>query len=221
MAGSKPLRIWAHPHTPVPAGRSFTHRRTQPLGGIPESWRGPLKRRGHGRRKDSCGYRDARPGACLPSARAIGRRAGPAPWARPVKPRPLGGSSASAAPAPRAPGTLPRGRPSGVRLLRVWATAPTAPITLVQTSARCAGRTPLRARRRREEPSLKGACGGRGRRPAGTLNISTISTSSAKWTLAGSSRIRLLCEFNELTGDENNAETFIVIVCMQYYIKYA
>lgn len=99
--------------------------------------------------------------------RPIGPRARPRPVGEPGEAPPHPAPAACEAPAPRATrvllGVATRTCVSG----RVWATAPTAPITLVQTGPRRAGGTPLGARRRPEETLLKGACRDGGRPPAG------------------------------------------------------
>lgn len=120
-------------------------RRTQPPGACdPESQRGPLPAEGRGAGKDSSGYRDARPRACPPNTRAPlvpGPRPSPSLWARPGRPRPPGQE-----PPTRLKPHLLRGCCSGSSWERVsprvWAMAPTEPITLVQHKLLSPGRDP-------------------------------------------------------------------------------
>lgn len=143
---------WQGAHSPT-RGRSRS-------GVIPESQWGRLRRRGRGCRKrqlqlPGCQARSLPP---PPAHRLpIGPRVWPRPMGEPREAPPPRAHAARRTPAPQASGMLLSVAPQTCVSVRIQATAPTAPSTLVQTSAHHAAGTPLGARRRSEEPLLKGA----------------------------------------------------------------
>ena len=170
------LSVQAHPHRPGVAGRSLTHRRTQPLGGDPREPEGPLLAEGARvpeKTAAATGMPGPEPDPPPAHTRPIGPQTRPRPVGEPGEAPPRPAPAAYAAPALRATRVLPRVATQTCVSGRVWAMAPTAPITLVQAGARRAGGTPLGARRRPEETLLKGACRDGERPPAGGRNHNT------------------------------------------------